>query len=84
MPALTTEVLSTAGIAPLVVDLPEGVEVTMRRSADRELLFVLNTRYEPVSVSGLPTGNELLAQSPVTDGKMDLGSFGCAIIRLNA
>ncbi|MGK9235857.1 hypothetical protein KXS07_29895 [Inquilinus limosus] len=38
--ALLGRVLPKAGVAPLVADLPAGVEVSLRRAESRELLFV--------------------------------------------
>ncbi|OLP59618.1 beta-galactosidase [Xaviernesmea oryzae] len=78
--ALLDLLAAEAGIAPLLDDLPEGVEVAEREGGDRRLLFVLNTRHEPVEVS-LPQGQELLQGTP-TGAATSLAAYDVRIIRL--
>ncbi|CAN7275291.1 beta-galactosidase [Pararhizobium sp. LjRoot238] len=77
---LADQLFARAGIEPLILDLPPNVEVTMREAEDRRLLFVLNTDEEPVEVSSVPAGTDLLTGKEVT-GSLLLGPHGCAAIR---
>ena len=77
---LAISVLEPAGAIPLVADLPEGVEVSIRQSDHHALVFVLNTTASPVTIQNAPKGTDLLSDSPVT-GTLVLGPFGCAIIK---
>ena len=74
-------VLANAGIAPLLPELPAGVEVSIREADDRKLMFVQNTGDLPTIVSNVPPGTDLLTSGPVT-GKLQLEPYGCAVIRL--
>jgi beta-galactosidase len=65
----------------LIPDLPQKVEVTMREAEGRKLLFVLNTAADPSTVSGVPSGVDLLTGRPV-NGALRLGSYGCSVIKL--
>lgn len=78
--ALAERVLADAGVEPLVPDLPDGVEVTLRAARDRSLLFIQNIRDEPVSVRGIPAGESLLDGVLDNDGTLRLPGYGCAII----
>ncbi|OBZ95638.1 beta-galactosidase [Pararhizobium polonicum] len=75
-------VLSPAGITPLVADLPEGVELSLRTADDRKLLFVLNTLETAAIVPGVPAGTDLLSGRKL-DGSLSLEGYGCAVIHLN-
>ena len=77
---LTTSVLEPAGAAPLITDLPDGVEVSIRQSDAHELVFVLNTTADPVIVSAAPIGTDLLTGSAV-NGPLKLDPYGCVIIK---
>ena len=83
VPHLFDDVFHRAGVTPLIADLPEGVEVTLREAGPRRLLFVLNTRGEATRVDNLPPGRELLGDLGVADGRLSLGPFGCAIVALD-
>ena len=77
---LIDEVLAHAGVTPVVTP-PEGVEVSVRESADRRLLFAINHTEEaqrlPVAVglrellTGAETGDELV-----------LAPYGVAVLEL--
>ena len=77
---LVETVLEPQGVKPLIADLPQGVEVTVRQSEDRELFFILNTGAEAVTLFDAPHGKELLSGS-AAGGALNLGPYGCAIIR---
>ena len=74
-------VLARAGVHPLLPNLPEGVEVTIRQAADRQLMFILNTREQPIQVQGLPEGIDLLTGAAVEGQAMRLESYGCSIVQ---
>jgi len=80
--ALLGRVLPEAGVAPLVPGLPEGVEVSLRRAGDRELLFLQNTRAEPVTIASVPAGRDLLSGAATGRDRFELGGYGCAVLRL--
>jgi Beta-galactosidase C-terminal domain len=65
------------------LDLSEEVEVTMREAVDGRFLFVLNTRDKSVEVANVPSGHNLLGKEGVSNGRLSLGPFGCAIIVLD-
>ncbi len=77
---LVSSVIEPAGAAPLMADLPKGVEVTVRQADDRELYFILNTTDETVTVPDVPRGTELLS-GEVADGALTLAPYACAIIK---
>jgi len=79
--ALFSALFDAAGVKPLVPALPKGVEVTLREAPGRALLFLQNTRVDPVEVTGLPEGTELLGDAPVRDGRLSLEGYGCGVIR---
>jgi beta-galactosidase len=75
-------ILSRADVRPLLPDLPEGVEVTIRQAADRQLMFILNTREQPIRVRGVPDGLDLLTGTPVESNAVHLGEYGCSIVQV--
>jgi beta-galactosidase len=80
--ALFADLLAGAGVIPLLPELPQGVEVTMREAADRQLLFIQNTTAEPRRISGVPRGRNLLEGGEAVQGSLELEAYGCAIIEL--
>ena len=79
---LVQQVFPFAGVAPLIPDLPQKVEVAMREADGRKLLFVLNTDADPATVSGVPSGVDLLTSQPV-NGALRIGPYGCCVIKLD-
>jgi beta-galactosidase len=77
--ALSETVLADAGALPLVKDLPDGVEVTLRSAEGRKLLFVLNVTDTPKQVSGLPHSTDLLTGDKI-DGALTLPEYGAAVL----
>ena len=75
-------ILSRADVHPLLPDLPEGVEVTVREAADRQLMFILNTREQRIHVRGVPDGLDLLTGTPVESHAVHLGEYGCSIVQV--
>lgn len=80
---LAARTFAQAGITPLVPDLPDGVEVTLRENADRRLLFVQNIKAAAVEVHGVPPGRNLLDDDRTITATLTLSDYGCAIIELN-
>lgn len=74
-------ILARADVHPLLPNLPEGVEVTIRQAVDRQLMFILNTRGQEVRVEGVPDGLDLLSGATVVDNAVRLGTYGCSIIK---
>ena len=77
---LTMSVLEPAGAMPLVANLPDGVEVSIRQADKHDLIFVLNTTADPVTLPDGPQGTELLNMSATT-GQLTLGPYGVAVIK---
>ncbi|NRP89674.1 Beta-galactosidase BgaA [Ensifer adhaerens] len=80
--ALADRTFAEAGIGPLVGDLPEGVEVTMRQNDDRRLLFLQNYLDQRAELSEVPAGINLLDDGKSVSGTLSLEAYGCAIIEL--
>jgi beta-galactosidase len=74
--------MERAGVLPLLADKPEGVEVSLREGPRGRLLFVLNTRYEPATVGGLPAGKVAVGDAEVVDGTATLPGYGCLVLAL--
>ncbi|MER8425443.1 beta-galactosidase [Mesorhizobium sp. M1403] len=79
---LATRTFADANVEPLVPDLPDGVEVTMRENDERQLLFMQNIKDTPVAVTGVPAGSNLLDGKRPVSGVLTLDGYGCAIIEL--
>ncbi|TKB35709.1 MAG: beta-galactosidase, partial [Mesorhizobium sp.] len=77
---LATRTFVDANVEPLVPDLPDGVEVTMRQNDERRLLFVQNIKDTPVAVTGVPSGSNLLDSELPVSGVLTLDGYGCAVI----
>ena len=73
--------LRHAGVSPLIEGAPAGIEATLRESAGRRLLFVLNHDEVAHTVRGLPAGTDLLSGDPVT-GSLQMAPWQVAIIEL--
>jgi beta-galactosidase len=71
-------ILSETSIPPLAEADPL-VEITRRVADDRELTFLLNHQPTPRTVTGLPTGHDILADEPCP-GTIVLPASGVAII----
>lgn len=82
IPAFEREIIARAGISPLLPDLPEGVEVSLRTGAEARLLFVLNTASEPRRVPGLPEGAVLIGDGAAVGREVTLPPHGCHILDL--
>ncbi|GGR59086.1 beta-galactosidase [Deinococcus seoulensis] len=81
---LTRALCDEAGVAPLVPDLPDGVEVTRRDGPGGRFLFLLNHAPEErrVEVPGV-TGTDLLSGEAV-DAALTLPPHGVRLIREGA
>jgi beta-galactosidase len=79
---LFDQVLAEAMIEPLLPTMPEGIEVTLRESVDRRLLFVINTTADPVRLDNVPSGVDLLEEREIQGGTLALDPYGCAVIQL--
>lgn len=83
VPALLEMICASTGVAPLLGNLPEGIEVTMRQSDADPLMFVANTTAAPVSVPDLPAGKDILTGLPHEKGRWILNPYACCVIRLD-
>jgi hypothetical protein len=76
-----TERVERFAQAPLLPQVPAGLEVTLREGDGRRLLFVLNSQAEPVLVPEVPAGLELMGDRPHAAGLLTLAAYGCAAIQ---
>lgn len=83
LPALLDGLMAQAGAAPLVPDLPAGVEASLREGEGRRLLFLLNGRGEPADVPGVPRGEPVAGDGERRGGGWRLPPHGCAVLRLD-
>jgi beta-galactosidase len=79
--ALLAKVLVDADVEPLV-DPPAGVEVSLRKGQDHELLFVINHTDESKTLE-VPDRKKELLTGKTTDGELELEPFGVAVIELS-
>ncbi|MDE0589685.1 beta-galactosidase [Halocynthiibacter sp. C4] len=77
---LEQDLLATQ-VMPLVPNLPQGVEVSMRQGEDYDLLFLMNLTADKIIVPGV-FGALLVGQEDRTHehGEVHLGPHGCAIV----
>jgi beta-galactosidase len=73
------------GLSPLLPEatepVPDSIEVCVRESEHRKLLFVLNHAGEPVTIPQLPQGIDLLTNI-LTTPKHPLAPYGVMVIKL--
>jgi len=75
-------VCAARGINPIVANVPENVEVTIRYKDDAEYLFVLNHNAEAVSIDlGEISGTELISGSKL-QGKSEIAERDVWIVKL--
>jgi beta-galactosidase len=73
--------LKEARVQPILFDAPAAVEVVLRRSDERSLIFLLNHDEVAHTIAGAPRGLELLRNAPVADS-LTLAARQVAIIEL--
>lgn len=76
------KLFAEAGVAPLVPDLPAGIEVSMRVRDEIQILFVLNTTADQIVLHGVPKGNVLVSDAVNTEGSQILPGFGVHIVEI--
>jgi beta-galactosidase len=79
--AILDQVLAVAGISPVLPDMPEPVEATVRTAAGKRLLFLLNHSVDEQTVMHLPAGTELISGKSVL-GKLTLPGKDVAVIKV--
>ena len=77
---LVDQIFPRVGIEPMIENLPQGVEVVLRESSDRRLLFVMNISEEPVEILSVASGIDLLTGADVAKG-IRLSAYGCAVVK---
>ncbi len=77
---LIAELLARARIRPLVKP-PVGVEVTLRKGAGRQLLFLVNHTEESKTVA-VPAGKRELLSGKTTGATLQLERHGVAVLQL--
>jgi beta-galactosidase len=77
---LVGQLLDDAAIKPLV-QLPPGVEVSIRSRQDRALVFLINHTDESVVIKNPPGKEELLSGKAIGE-TLSLDAFGVAVIEL--
>ena len=79
--AVTDIVIATAGVEPVVANLPEPVEAARRTGNGRSLLLLLNHSDSPQPIDAPPPGHNLTTGEKVA-GPLTLEPRGVAVIRL--
>ena len=75
---LITRVLGEAGIKPVLTP-PPGVEMAIRRGAGKEVIFLLNSTDQPVTVEP-PTGASDAQTGQPCKGSLTLDRFGVVVL----
>ena len=79
---LLTEICGELGILPILRNVPDGVEVTLRENENGSFLFLLNHRTEETSFPLQCGGTELLSEKNYHAGELlSLPGRGVAILR---
>jgi beta-galactosidase len=79
---LLQQACETAGVQPLSLDAPAGVELSRRSNGDSVWLFMLNHSTEKVAIPFAGQGQDLITGTQVT-GIVELDPTGVAVIRLD-
>ncbi|SPJ32821.1 beta-galactosidase [Kushneria phyllosphaerae] len=79
---LTDWVMANGKVEPLIPDLPQGIDVTLREKDGQKLLFVMNTECFEQRLDSVAAGVDLLTDNRV-DGSLTLEGYGCAIIDMS-
>jgi beta-galactosidase len=77
---LLDSILAQAGVTPLLPDVPAGVEIAVRQTADREIWFIQNTTRRDLSMPNTPSGTDPVTGLARSGGPLTLGPFGCVQI----
>ena len=75
---LIARVLTDAGVQPFLTP-PPGIEIAIRRGADKEIIFLLNSTDQPVTIE-LPTGLRDAQTGQTCKGPLTLDRFGVAVL----
>jgi beta-galactosidase len=78
---LMDEVCRTAGVKPVISNVPTGVEILERRNENGSWIFFLNHSAEKVTVSLPRNGIDLLTDTDVKDS-IELEPGGVAVLQL--
>jgi beta-galactosidase len=78
--ALVDRICCLSGVSPIMPDVPEGVDVTVREAADRRLTFISNTGSTPLRLLQSPQGHDLLSDHHHDGGELLLGPYDCHVI----
>ncbi|HEU4744141.1 MAG TPA: Beta-galactosidase C-terminal domain, partial [Anaerolineales bacterium] len=78
---LLAQVCETAGVRPVLSNIPAGIELLQRTDGTASWLFLLNHSAERVTVPLQQHGSDLLTGANVSDS-VELGPSGVAIIHI--
>lgn len=81
--ALLDRVRAEAGVAPVLPDLPDGVQATIRRGADAEYVFLLNHGGSAAEVPLERAGTDLITGEE-SGASVSLPPRGVAVLRRSA
>jgi len=77
--ALIGDAASKAGVSPVLAP-PAGVEASVRESAGKQLLFLINHTEETQHVAVPAPATALLGG--LNGGQVELGAYGVAVLKL--
>lgn len=81
MAAIVAQVLGSAGVKPVLADLPAGVEASCREGAGGRYVFLLNHGDKPVEVRLDEPMHDLLGTTTSPIDLVTLDTFGVAVLR---
>ncbi|HEX2996722.1 MAG TPA: beta-galactosidase, partial [Anaerolineales bacterium] len=79
---LLDQVCQTAGVRPMSLDAPAGVELLRRSNGNSTWLFVLNHSVEKIALPFEGQGKDLITGTQI-DGMLELNPAGVAVIQLD-
>jgi beta-galactosidase len=81
MRALFDRIRADAGVEPVLPNLPDAVQATIRRGAEHAYLFLLNHGAAPATVTLPSAGVDLLGDAGVAVDAVELEPRGVAVVR---
>ncbi|TCK74143.1 beta-galactosidase [Acidipila rosea] len=77
---LTANLLSQAGVQPLIPNTPDGVEVCMRTGAQHSVLILINHNTTPATVALPHAMKDLLTEGNPSRSSVELPKYGVAVL----
>ena len=82
VPILFSRLFNKASVTPLLSNLPDGCEVSVRVADDRQLMIIGNTTSYPVEIADVPDGDAIVLDGNWRNTQLNLDPYGTAIFLL--